>query len=70
MSTRFAQFTKPVTLVWGMGGRCFKPTLARRMAQLFPDASIIEVPGSKTFVALNEPAAVINAISTVGAHHG
>ncbi|BAV41607.1 alpha/beta fold hydrolase [Mycobacterium ulcerans] len=70
VSTRFAQFTKPVTLVWGMGDRCFKPTLARRMAQLFPDASIIEVPGSKTFVALNEPAAVINAISTVGAHHG
>lgn len=67
LSTRFAHFSRPVTLVWGMGDRCFTPSLARRMAALFPNATMIEVPGAKTFVALDNPAAVIDAIVTVDA---
>jgi pimeloyl-ACP methyl ester carboxylesterase len=67
VSTRFGQFTKPVTLVWGMADRCFTPSLAKRMAALFPNATMIEVPGAKTFVALDNPSAVIEAIGTVGA---
>lgn len=67
VSTRFGQFTKPVTLVWGMGDRCFTPSLAKRMAALFPNSTMIEVPGAKTFVALDNPPAVIEAIATVGA---
>ncbi|OSC39754.1 alpha/beta fold hydrolase [Mycobacterium decipiens] len=70
VSTRFPQFTKPVTLVWGMGDRCFTPSLARRLAALFPNSTMIEVPGAKTFVALDNPLAVIDAIATVGAHRG
>jgi pimeloyl-ACP methyl ester carboxylesterase len=69
-STRFPQFTKPVTLVWGMRDRCFTPTLARRMAALFPNSTMIEVPGARTFVALDNPPAVIDAIATVGARSG
>jgi pimeloyl-ACP methyl ester carboxylesterase len=69
-STRFTQFAKPVTLVWGMRDRCFTPTLARRLAALFPNSTMIEVPGAKTFVALDNPSAVIDAIATVGAHSG
>ncbi|MCV7195139.1 alpha/beta fold hydrolase [Mycobacterium angelicum] len=67
-ATRFPQFSKPVTLVWGMGDRCFTPSLARRMAALFPNARMIEVPGAKTFVALENPDAVIDAIATVNAN--
>lgn len=67
VSTRFGQFTKPVTLVWGMADRCFTPSLAKRMAVLFPNATMIEVPGAKTFVALDNPSAVIEAVGTVGA---
>jgi len=70
VSTRFERFTKPVTLVWGMGDRCFTPSLGRRMAALFPNSRMIEVPGAKTFVALDNPSAVIDAIVTVGAHSG
>jgi pimeloyl-ACP methyl ester carboxylesterase len=70
VSTRFGQFAKPVTLVWGMQDRCFTPSLAKRMAALFPNATMIEVPGAKTFVALDNPSAVIEAIGTVGAHTG
>ncbi|CAM3017640.1 alpha/beta hydrolase [Mycobacterium intermedium] len=67
VSTRFPQFDKPVTLVWGMRDRCFKPALAKRMAALFPNAALIEVPSAKTFVALDEPSAVVDAIARVGA---
>jgi pimeloyl-ACP methyl ester carboxylesterase len=50
-----------------MADRCFTPSLGRRLAALFPDASFIEVPGARTFVALDAPRAVVDAISTVGA---
>lgn len=69
-ATRFPRFDKPVTLIWGMGDRCFKPSLATRMAALFPNATMIEVPGARTFVSLDNPTAVIDAIATVGAHRG
>lgn len=67
-ATRFPQFGKPVTLVWGMSDRCFTPSLARRMAALFPNTRMVEVPGAKTFVALDDPDAVIDAIATVNAN--
>ena len=67
VSTRFRQFTKPVTLVWGQRDRCFTPSLGRRLAALFPSSTLVEVPGARTFVALDNPAAVIDAITQVGA---
>jgi pimeloyl-ACP methyl ester carboxylesterase len=67
VSTRFDRFTKPVTLVWGQRDRCFKPSLGRRLADSFPNASLIEVSDAKTFVALDNPNAVIDAIAGVGA---
>jgi pimeloyl-ACP methyl ester carboxylesterase len=63
VSTRFPRFAKPVTLVWGQRDRCFKPSLGQRMAELFPNASLIEVADSKTFVSLDNPRAVIDAIA-------
>jgi pimeloyl-ACP methyl ester carboxylesterase len=67
VATRLPRFTKPVTLVWGMADRCFTPALGRRLAALFPNATLVEVPGARTFVALDDPAAVVDAIETVGA---
>ena len=40
------------------------------MAALFPNATMIEVPGARTFVALDNPAAVVDAIATVSAQRG
>lgn len=68
VSTRFGQFTKPVTLVWGRRDRCFTPALGRRLASSFPNSALIEVPDAKTFVAIDNPRAVIDAIASVGAH--
>ena len=67
VSTRLGRFTKPVTIVWGQRDRAFTPALGRRLAALFPNAALIEVPEARTFVSLDAPAAVIDAIATVGA---
>jgi pimeloyl-ACP methyl ester carboxylesterase len=63
VATRLTRFDKPVTLVWGQDDRVFKPSLGRRLAAVFPNAKLIEVPGSRTFVSLDQPDAVIDAIA-------
>jgi pimeloyl-ACP methyl ester carboxylesterase len=63
VATRLTRFEKPVTLVWGQGDRVFTPRLGRRLAEVFGNAKLIEVPGSKTFVSLDNPDAVIDAIA-------
>jgi pimeloyl-ACP methyl ester carboxylesterase len=70
VSTRLPNFTKPVTVVWGQRDRCFKPSLGRRLAALFGNSTLIEVPDARTFVSLDNPGAVIDAIATVGAIRG
>jgi pimeloyl-ACP methyl ester carboxylesterase len=67
VSTRLGHFTKPVTIVWGQGDRAFTPALGRRLAALFPNCELIEVPEARTFVSLDAPDAVITAIEKVGA---
>jgi pimeloyl-ACP methyl ester carboxylesterase len=67
VSTRLGRFTKPVTIVWGQRDRAFTPALGRRLAALFPNGSLIEVAGARTFVSLDNPRVVIDAITTVGA---
>ena len=63
VATRLPRFTKPVTLVWGQGDRVFTPGLGRRLAGVFSNAKLIEVPNAKTFVSLDNPEAVIDAIA-------
>jgi len=63
VATRLHRFDKPVTLVWGQADRCFTPSLGRRLAAAFSNAKLIEVPEAKTFVALDNPEAVIDAIA-------
>ncbi len=67
VSTRLSRFTKPTTLVWGQADRSFTPSLGRRLAQQFPNSTLIEVPEAKTFVALDNPTAVVTAIEEIGA---
>jgi len=63
VATRLPRFTKPVTLVWGQADRCFTPSLGRRLAGVFSNGKLIQVPDAKTFVSLDNPAAVIDAIA-------
>jgi pimeloyl-ACP methyl ester carboxylesterase len=66
VSTRLPNFAKPVTVVWGQRDRAFTPSLGRRLAALFPNSKLIEVPDAKTFVSLDNPTAVIDAVAAVG----
>jgi pimeloyl-ACP methyl ester carboxylesterase len=63
VAPRLSRFVKPVTVVWGAADRCFTPALGRRLAAAFPNSSLIEVADASTFVALDNPDAVADAIS-------
>jgi pimeloyl-ACP methyl ester carboxylesterase len=67
VATRLPRFTKPVTLVWGQKDRAFTPSLGRRLAALFPKSTLIEVPDARTFVSLDAPQTVIDAVAAVSA---
>jgi pimeloyl-ACP methyl ester carboxylesterase len=58
VSTRLGQFTKPVLLLWGGADRFFKLDFARRLAQIFPDARLVEIRGGRTFHPLDDPGRV------------
>lgn len=62
VTRRLGSFPKPVSLVWGMGDKSFTPELGRRLAAQFPNATFTEVPGARTFVSLDNPAAVADAV--------
>lgn len=60
-----SSFDRPVTLAWGSDDRCFTPDLGRRLAAVFPDAQVTPVPGARTFVPLDAPDAVADAVLAV-----
>jgi pimeloyl-ACP methyl ester carboxylesterase len=70
ISTRLSRFTKPVLLLWGDADRFFPLDLAHRIQRVFPDAGLIEIPGGRTFLPLDEPQRIADAISTaIHPHH-
>jgi pimeloyl-ACP methyl ester carboxylesterase len=56
------RFDRPVLLVWGESCVFFPMAHARRLASDFPDATLVSVPGAKTWVPVDNPAAVAGAI--------
>jgi pimeloyl-ACP methyl ester carboxylesterase len=56
-------FDRPVLLVWGEECRFFPLPQARRLAAAFPHAALIPVPGAKTWVPVDNPAALAGAIA-------
>ena len=59
---RLGEFEGPVRVVWGTADRCFTVATARRLAAAFRDATLVEVPGVSTFVPIDAPDAVVDAI--------
>lgn len=64
-SRRMSTVTVPVTVLWGMADRCFGATLGRRLADTFANAQFVEVPGSRTFISLDDPQAVVDAVIAI-----
>ena len=57
------RFDRPVLLVWGEECRFFPVAQARRLAADFPRATLITVPGARTWTPVDNPAAVAAAIA-------
>ncbi len=55
-------FDKPVRLVWGTRDRLFSGAMAKRLQAAFAKAELIEVAGATTFVSVDQPEAVADAI--------
>ncbi|WP_410673500.1 alpha/beta fold hydrolase [Amycolatopsis sp. cmx-4-68] len=49
-------FDRPVLLAWAPEDKLFPIRLAHRLAALLPDAKLVEVPDSYTFVSEDQPA--------------
>ena len=50
-----SRFEKPVLICWAPEDPYFKLPLAKRLAETFPDATLVEFPGARTFVSLDQP---------------
>ncbi len=64
-------FDKPVLLVWASEEKLFPLSLAERLAEKLPNASIVEIADSYTFIPEDKPAElaahVIEFVTRVGA---
>lgn len=56
------RFDRPVLLIWGDSCDFFPIAGAQRLASEFPRATLVSVPGAKTWVPIDNPVAVTNAI--------
>jgi pimeloyl-ACP methyl ester carboxylesterase len=57
------RFDRPVLLIWGDSCDLFPMAHARRLASDFPRATLVSVPGAKTWVPVDNPGAVVDAIA-------
>ena len=62
VGARLSRFTRPVLLCWAPEDRFFKISLAHRLLDAFPDARLREVPGARTFVSMDRPDLVADAV--------
>jgi pimeloyl-ACP methyl ester carboxylesterase len=60
---RFGELQMPVLLAWGTDDRFFKLSHAERLATAIPNSRIEKIEDAKTFVPLDQPAAVADAIA-------
>jgi pimeloyl-ACP methyl ester carboxylesterase len=54
-AARLSEFDRPVLLAWAPEDRFFPLDHARRLAAIFPDARLVEVPDAYAFVSLDQP---------------
>lgn len=57
------QFDRPVLLIWGDADEFFQPSQAERLASEFPRATLVSVAGAKTWLPIDNPLAVSDAIA-------
>lgn len=65
VSTRLRDVRIPVTVIWGMADRAFRPELGRRLHAAFTDAELVTVEGARTLLALDAPDRLTDAIVAI-----
>jgi len=60
---RLSSFTRPVLLAWATEDRVFPFEHARRLAEIFPDATLAEVHDSYSFVPEDQPARLAQLVA-------
>jgi pimeloyl-ACP methyl ester carboxylesterase len=61
------RFDRPVRIVWGAADRCFTLATARRLADTFPNATLVEVADVSTFVPIDAADAVAESVIALSA---
>jgi pimeloyl-ACP methyl ester carboxylesterase len=61
-ATALGGFTRPVLLAWAPEDRLFPISLAQRLAGVLPDARVVEIADSYTFLPEDRPAELVKHI--------
>jgi len=59
----FGSFDRPVLLAWAEDDRLFPMTMAHRLAELLPNARLVPIANSRTFVSEDQPSALAALIT-------
>jgi pimeloyl-ACP methyl ester carboxylesterase len=62
---KLTAFERPVLIAWGTEDKFFPLEDARRLAALFPDAEVVEIPDSRTFVSWDQPERLAQLLENV-----
>jgi pimeloyl-ACP methyl ester carboxylesterase len=54
-TARLTEFDRPVLIAWAPEDRFFPLDHARRLAAIFPDATLVEVPDAYAFISRDQP---------------
>jgi pimeloyl-ACP methyl ester carboxylesterase len=54
-TARLAEFDKPVLIAWASEDPFFPVEHAHRLAAIFPDARVVEIPDARAFVSWDQP---------------
>jgi pimeloyl-ACP methyl ester carboxylesterase len=60
--SRLASFHRPALVVWTPEDRVQRPEHGRRLAELLPDARLVEIPDSYTLIMRDQPEAFARAV--------
>jgi pimeloyl-ACP methyl ester carboxylesterase len=63
-AARLGEFDRPVLIAWAPEDRFFPIAHAHRLAALFPDARVVEIPDARTFVSWDQPDRLAELISS------
>lgn len=58
------KFDRPALIVWATQDRVMPPAHGRRLAEILPNARLVEVSDSYTLIPLDQPAAFADAVRT------